>query len=101
MSRTSFTYCGPAFQGTPGAATTVAKQKFEVIEFCSYEPSNYVHSPYWLVIGADGAEYAIDADDLDDHEAATQGKVRCSTCNTMEDALDVDDGECIDCRKSD
>ena len=50
------------------------KQTFTVIEFCPYEPSNYVHAPYWYVTGEDGTEYAIDAGDLDAYEG------RCWDC---------------------
>lgn len=40
---------------------------FDVIEFCPYEPSNYVYSPYYLVAPhevEDGPCYAVPAQDF-------------------------------------
>lgn len=49
-------------------------ERFEVIDFFPYEPSNYVHSPYFHVADAGGRECYIDAHDLDEYEG------RCSDC---------------------
>jgi hypothetical protein len=79
----AFEYAGRAFRQPGNVEMAVERQKFEIIEFCPYEPSNYVHSPYWLVVAenpitfadpdAGGAirscgELAIDAYDLDAYQ---------------------------------
>ena len=75
--------------------TFVWRQTFTVIEFCPREPSAYVQSAYWLVLGENGQEYAIDAGDLDVYEG------RCPDCQQKHDEGDChydqeppDEGDC-------
>ena len=70
----SFVYAGRGYTVPGNDYIELPKRRYEVIEFCPVEPSNYVSSAYFAVIGAKGIEYAIDAGDLDVYEG------RCADC---------------------
>lgn len=90
---------GPVCQVTTGATFDLVPPEvcifglFDVIEFCPYEPSNYVWSPYFLVCPhgqEEGPCYALSAQDYDE-----QVNPKSHALN-LRDERDMDNRELLD-----